>query len=131
MATIQHFEELEVWQRARTLTKEIYAISKQSKFSKDFALRNQIIKACISIMSNITEGFERNGTKEFIQFLAIAKGSVGEVRSQLYISMDQNYIPQKTFTHLNEFMVETGRMIGGLMNYLRKSRIKGNKFKQQ
>ena len=129
MSTFQRFEDIEAWQKTRKLVQEIYAISGRGAFSKDFNLRNQIRRASCSIMSNIAEGFERNGTKEFVQFLSIAKGSVGEVRSQLYVALDQNYITEEMFNRLYSLAEETGRMIGGLMNYLHKSKIKGNKFK--
>ena len=129
MSTFQSFEEIEAWQKARKFTKEIYEISDQGLFSKDFGLRNQIRNASFSIMSNIAEGFERDGTKEFVQFLSIAKGSVGEVRSQLYVALDQNYIPKETFTRLYFMATEISRLISGLMKYLRKSKIKGTKYK--
>jgi four helix bundle protein len=88
MATFQSFEEIEAWQKARELIHEVYGISDGGLFSRDFGLCNQICRASVSIMSNIAEGFERSGTNEFIQFLAIAKGSVGEVRSQLYVASE-------------------------------------------
>ena len=86
MATFKRVEDIEVWQRARVLTREIYRISNLGSFSKDFGLRDQIRRASVSIMSNIAEGFERSGSGEFAQFLSMAKGSSGEVRTQLYIS---------------------------------------------
>lgn len=84
MATIKSFEEIEAWQTARSLSKEIFGLTNFGSFSKDYGLRDQINRATGSIMDNIAEGFERGGSKEFIQFLAIAKGSAGEVRSQLH-----------------------------------------------
>ena len=84
--TVRYFEELEIWKEARRLIREIYRITKTSKFSRDFGLAEQIRRAAISIMSNIAEGFERGGNQEFMQFLYIAKGSCGEVRSQVYIA---------------------------------------------
>ncbi len=125
MSTFQKLEEIEVWQKARELTKEIYRISSQPSFSKDFGLRDQIRRATVSIMSNIAEGFERSGTGEFVQFLAMAKGSAGEVQSQLYISFDQGYIDKQTFDKILTLARVVARLIGGLMNYLRKSGIKG------
>ena len=92
MATFKSFEDIEAWQKARELTVEIYSISKKGPFGKDYALKNQIQRASIAVMSNIAEGFERGGNREFSQFLSIAKGSVGEVRSQLYIALDQEYL---------------------------------------
>ncbi len=88
MVTFQTFEDIQVWQKARILTHEIYTISSHGQLGKDFRLREQIRKASVSIISNIAEGFERDGGKKFIQFLAIAKGSVGEVRSRIYIAFD-------------------------------------------
>src|SRR3990172_8363764 len=94
MATIQSFEEIEAWQKARELTRAVYACSGQGAFSRDFGLRDQIRRAAVSIMSNIAEGFERGGSAEFVQFLAIAKGSASEVEAQLYVAFDQGYINQ-------------------------------------
>lgn len=98
-------------------------------FSEDFGLRNQIRRAGVSIMSNIAEGFERGGTGEFLQFLSIAKGSTGEVKSQLFVALDRGYINKKIFDQLFTLANDTGRMIGGLMNYLRRTKIKGQKYK--
>jgi four helix bundle protein len=89
---VKHFENLEIWNEARCLTNEIYRLTSGPKFSKDFSLRGQIQSAAISVMSNIAEGFERSGNQEFVQFLYVAKGSCGEVRSQLYVAADQGYI---------------------------------------
>ena len=88
MSTIDKFEDMEVWQNARSITKKTYICSGSGQFSKDYGLRDQIQRAAVSIMSNIAEGFERGSNKEFIQFLFIAKGSAGEVRSQLYVALD-------------------------------------------
>ncbi len=97
MPTFKSFEEIESWQKARELTREVYTVSNQGAFGKDFGLRDQIRRASVSIMSNIAEGFERDGNREFLQFLAVAKGSSGEVRAQLYIALDQDYINKNTF----------------------------------
>ncbi len=129
MATFQTFEEIEAWQSARELTQRIYATSNQGPFAKDYGLRDQIRRASVSIMSNIAEGFERGGTGEFVQFLAMAKGSAGEVRSHLYVALDQGYIDREQFDRLSALATQTARMIGGLMLYLRKSRLKGTKYK--
>jgi four helix bundle protein len=98
---VKTFEDLEVWKGARRLTQEIYRSTAGAKFLKDFALCGQIQRAAISIMSNIAEGFERGGNQEFIQFLYVAKGSCGEVRSQIYVAIDQGYITQKEADELN------------------------------
>lgn len=128
MAKFSKIEEIEAWQKSRALVNEIYRISKNTGFSKDFALKNQIRKAAVSIASNIAEGFERSGNKEFITFLSIAKGSIGEVKTQLYIASDQGYIDEIEFKKIKIFLEELSRMIGGLMKYLNQSTMKGNKF---
>jgi len=130
MAKIEKFEDIEAWKQAREITKSIYQISSAGSFSKDFALVNQIRRASISILSNIAEGFERNGDKEFIQFLTIAKGSCGEVRAQLYVALDQDYIDKNQFTVIEGKLSETSRMLSGLIRYLQQSDFKGAKFKQ-
>jgi len=120
MATAQQFEDLHVWQDARALVNSIYTTSKQRDFYRDLSLREQIRRATISAMSNIAEGFERGTRKEFIQFLSIAKGSVGEVRSQLYIALDQEYMNQTKFSELKELAVTLSRRIATFMAYLEK-----------
>lgn len=129
MATFRSVEDIDAWKKARHLTDVIYRLTKSGPFSKDFALRDQVRRACISIMSNIAEGFERDGAGEFAQFLSMAKGSVGELRSQLYIALDQKYIDTSTFKDLTELCLEISKMIRGLMVYLRKSSIRGAKYK--
>ena len=130
MATFTTFEQISAWQKARQLTKELYKITASGAFGRDYDLRNQIRRASVSIMSNIAEGFERSGTGEFNQFLSTAKGSAGEVRSQLYVALDQEYFSTAIFDRLSKQTTEIGRMISGLMTYLRKSGIKGTKFKK-
>ena len=92
MASFKSFEDIEAWQKGRELVKEVYGVSARGEFSKEFGLKDQIRRASISIISNIAEGFERGGDREFIQFLSIAKGSVGEVKAQLYVALDQGYV---------------------------------------
>ena len=130
MATFQSFEEIEAWQQARTLTREVYAVSGQGSFTKDFGPRDQIRRASVSVMSNIAEGFERGGRGEFIQFLAIAKGPAGEVRAQLYAAFDQGYLDRDVFEELLAQAARVSRRINGLMTYLRGSDIAGVKYKQ-
>ena len=129
MATFKRFEEIESWKRARKLTNRIYQLSNRGGFARDFTLKDQVRRACISIMSNIAEGYDRSGTKEFVQFLATAKGSAAEVRCQLYIALDQEYIDEADFVELGREALETQLLIGGLMNYLRRSGYKGNKYR--
>ena len=129
MATISKFEDIEAWQLAREMTKAIYAISNDGAFARDFGLRDQIRRASVSIMSNIAEGFERGGDKEFLQFVSLAKGSSGEVRAHLYVALDAGYIDQQTFSRLSDMATQINRMLAGLMKYLRSSELKGSKYK--
>ena len=129
MATFKKFEEIESWKKSRELTRRVYGVSKKAAFAKDFGLKDQIRRASVSIMSNIAEGCDRGGTGEFIQFLSTAKGSAAEVRCQLYVAVDQGYIDESEFTELSALAAETGRIIGGLMGYLRNSQYKGTKYK--
>jgi four helix bundle protein len=125
---VKHFEDLEIWKEARRLTKEIYRITSGQKFSKDFSLRGQIRSAAVSVMSNIAEGFERAGNQEFSQFLYVAKGSCGEVRSQLYVAVDQGYIFAKELEELLSSFKRLSSMIGSLIAYLKHSGMKGAKY---
>jgi four helix bundle protein len=131
MSTFTRFEDITAWQKARELTKEIYRVTSQKEFSRDFALKDQIRRASVSVMSNIAEGFERSGTGEFTHFLATAKGSAGEVRSQLYVALDQAYITADIFSTLNLTVTEISKMVAGLMGYLKKSGLKGTRFKER
>ena len=127
--TAKYFEDLEIWKLARDMTREIYGITNKGTFSKDYGLRDQIRRAAVSIMSNIAEGFERGGNKEFHQFLSVAKSSCGEVRCQLYVAKDQMYIEKDDSELLiNEFK-KLSIMINKLMAYLKKSSYKGQKYK--
>lgn len=128
MPSIERFEDIEAWKRAREVTKKIYQLSSSCDFSRDFGLRDQIRRSSLSVMSNIAEGFERDGNREFINFLSIAKGSCGEARSQLYVALDQDFITADDFQWTYDQFNQTGRMIGGFMNYLRQSDLKGKKF---
>jgi four helix bundle protein len=126
---IKKFEELESWKKARQLTNTIYEATATGSFTRDFGLKDQIRRASISILSNIAEGFERGGDKEFSQFLAVAKGSCGEVRAQLYIAFDQGYLSKDLFERLFNAANEIGRLISGLMKYLSMSELKGSKYR--
>ena len=132
MSTITRFEDLEVWQLARELANEIfqiYSISEES--SKDYKLKDQINGSSGSIMDNIAEGFERSGRNEFINFLSYSKGSVGEVKSQLYRTLDRKYISQEQFDKLYCKADQIGKKNGALMSYLNSSSNKGSKFKNR
>lgn len=128
MAKIEKFEDIEAWQKARELTREVYRVTNQGAFVKDFGLRDQIRRASVSIMSNIAEGFGRGGNREFIQFLSMAKGSVSEVQAQLYVAMDAGYLTREQFQQIYDLAKSTGNLIGGFIRYLTKSVDKGVKF---
>ena len=115
----KRFEDLNIYKQARELTHDIYGITKSSGFQKDFYLTNQIRKSAVSIMSNIAEGFERKGDKEFAQFLFIAKGSCGELRAQMDISLDQSYINETLYKNTRSKCEKTSSMISNLIKYLR------------
>jgi four helix bundle protein len=130
MAKIERFEDLTSWQKARELNRLVYDVTRNPAFAKDFGLRDQIRRASVSVMSNIAEGFERSGDREFIQFLSHAKGSCGEVRCQLYAALDENYLTEPEFRELYGRSVEVSRLISGFMRYLNRSELQGSKFKQ-
>jgi four helix bundle protein len=111
---IDKFEDLIAWQKARELTKEVYQISRQGAFARDFGLAGQIQRASVSIMSNVAEGFERGGRSEFHQFLSVAKASCAEVRSLLYVALDVKYIAKNEFRKIMNKANEVGRVVGGL-----------------
>ena len=118
MSEIKRFEDLDTWQRARELTRLIYEISSSSNFAKDFGLRDQIRRSAVSILSNISEGFERGGNKEFLMFLSYTKGSCGELRSHMYVALDQEYINDEVFVSITDKTIELSKMIAGFMKYL-------------
>jgi four helix bundle protein len=126
---VESFEDLLAWRKARELVNKIYAITKRDRFSKDKALVNQIRRAAISVMSNISEGFERGSNKEFVQFLYIAKGSCGEVRCHVTVASDQGYVDAEEFGQTRDLAREVSGIIGNLIRYLRGSTMKGSKFK--
>lgn len=119
MSSIEKFEDIIAWQKARTLTRSIYSVSRCGEFARDFGLSGQIQRAAISIMSNIAEGFERCGPKEFHQFLCISKSSCAEVRSHLYIAHDLHYLSPDVFAKLMSQADEVAKIIGGLRSALR------------
>ncbi len=129
MATIEKFEDIDAWKLARTLVNYVYTASSRGVFARDFGLKDQIRRAAVSAMSNIAEGFERDGNKEFIQFLSHAKGSCGEVRSQLYVALDQQYITNEEFDEAQELSRRVSGAVQGFMNYLISNPIKGLKFR--
>lgn len=127
---IESFEDLKAWRGSRELVKKVYSLTKKKGFAKDFGLVDQIRRAAISVVSNISEGFERGSNREFIQFLYVAKASCGELRAQLIIAYDQDYIDQKELYEINNLAKCVAGMLGSLINYLKRSKIKGSKFRQ-
>ena len=123
---ILKFEDLEIWKLSLKITKAIYDLTSEGKFSKDFGLRDQIRRAMISVSSNIVEGFEKRNNNEFIRFLRIAKGSTGEVRNQLYISLMVGYTTKVEFQKVDEELLKLAGKTGSLINYLEKQKLTRN-----
>lgn len=131
MSSYQNFEDLPIWKEARRLALEVYHLTYKNEFSKDFALIGQIRRSAGSVMDNIAEGFERDGRLEFINFLSIAKGSAGEVRSQLHRAHDLSYIEEKKMEEVSNDYKVLASHIANFIKYLNKSENKGNKFKDR
>ena len=129
MGKYKTFEDLEVYKKSMDLVEKIYSTSRLPSFSKDFGLVDQIRRASVSIPSNIAEGMERDGNKELINFLYIAKGSCGEVECQLQIAERLGYIDHPLYTELYNFVVEIAKALGKMILYLKESDFKGKKYK--
>ena len=119
MASISRFEDIQAWQKARVLVFDVYEITNSGLFARDFGLRDQIRRASVSSMTNIVEGYSRMSNRDFARFLDIASSSASEVRSLLYVALDQKYIAPETFQKLYDNAYEVGAMIFGFSNYLR------------
>ena len=119
MATFRSFVEIEAWQKARELVREVYKTCTEGRLSKDFGLRDQLCRAAVSSMSNIAEGFSRNSDRDFAHFLDIARGSVTEVQSLLYVALDVGYLDKSEFDKLRQMTEKTASLISGLTSYLR------------
>jgi len=119
---------MDIWQQAREICKDVYSVCAKGSFARDFELIRQINRSSGSCMDNIAEGFERDGNKEFGQFLSISKGSIGETRSQLYRALDRGHITQDEFDTMSAKCVKESKDIGNFMRYLRNSEMKGSKF---
>jgi four helix bundle protein len=121
MATFKRFEDIQAWQKARIVTKDIYIASGKGEFSKDFDLRSQIRRSGVSIMANIAEGQGRRTDKDFANFLNMSLGSLAETKSHLYLALDLGYINQDSFNDLYAKLDEIGRMVFALNSHLRQS----------
>lgn len=129
VATIERFEDIKAWQEARALTKQIYLLTNTGDIARDFGLRDQLPRSAVSILSNIAEGFERGGDREFIQFLYIAKSSCREVHAQLCVAYDVGYLTSQDWRQLNEQCQQISKILSGLINYLKNSSLRGNKHR--
>jgi four helix bundle protein len=129
MATFKRFEDIEAWKQSRNLVDKIYVVTKVQTFKSDVVLSSQIKKSAISIISNIAEGFDRESRKEFIYFLSISKGSCGELKTQLYLALDQKYISSITFDEIYNLTDHTSKLIHNLIVYLGDSNINGLRYK--
>lgn len=119
MGKIERFEELQVWQVGMDLCKHVYRLTNTASFSKDFGLKDQIRRSAISVPSNISEGFERDSQKQFLYFLAIAKGSCGEVRTQIQLAFELEYINEEELNSIKIKCIETSKQLSGFINYLK------------
>ncbi len=128
MTTFKRFEDIEAWQLARELSKQIFEESTRDTFAKDFKLRDQVNDASGSVMDNIAEGFGRGGNREFINFLTYSIGSCNEVKSQLYRILDRNYISNQKFKDYYRKADEIIKKLGALVHYLNGTKIRGVKF---
>ena len=122
MGRIERFEDIDCWKEARQLVKLVYSLTKKESFSMDRGLRDQIQRAAISVMSNIAEGFESQGNREFVQFLFYAKRSSGEVRAQLYAALDLGYINEVESKEANELAMKVSKMLSSFISYLKSAK---------
>jgi len=130
MAKIEKFEDIEAWRKSRELAKAVYTVTSDGAFANDYGLKDQVRRAAVSVMSNIAEGFDRGGNRDFIQFLSIAKGSAAEVQAQLYVALDAGYVSKEQFMEIYDLASDTSRLIGGFMRYLKGTEYKGQKYSE-
>jgi four helix bundle protein len=126
---VTRFEDLIGWQRSRELNKLTYEFTQKGLLNKEFTLRDQMRRSSLSVMSNIAEGFDRGGDKEFVQYLFISKGSCSELRSQLYAAKDAGYLDPEEFKTAFELAEETSKILQGLIKAIKKREETGHKFK--
>jgi four helix bundle protein len=123
MATIKKFEDLDVWKLSRKIVNDVYDMTNRGNFNKDYALRDQIRRSAIGILSNIAEGFESGTDKQFARYLKIAKGSAGECRAQLYIAFEQQYLSQDEFKNLKRKLITCSKKLSRLISYLNGNKV--------
>ena len=128
MATFQRFEDIEAWQRAREISRQVYRLTNEGGFARDFGLRDQIRRAAVSVMANIAEGFGRGGNREFSQFPGHSRGSLAELKSHLYVALDAGLIDRAVFDELAALISPTEAQISGLISYLAKSEYRGSRL---
>ena len=129
--TMHDFEQFDAFQKCRSLVRAVANLLNHGTFSKDITLATQLRKTMLSVYSNFGEGFERDGNREFAQFVSIAKGSVGEIRAQLLYALDLGYLEREQFEQVNELGKEAAKYLGGLMRHLNESAFRGRKFKKK
>lgn len=125
----KRFEDLPVWKDSRELVREVFGIGRKKTLVREYSFRNHIERTAVSIMANIAEGFERDGDKEFVQYLSQAKASAGELRSHLYVALDMNFIELKEFDSIMHKVISISKQLSGLIRYIRRSNIGGRKYK--
>jgi four helix bundle protein len=125
--TVKRFEDLKIWQQAKGLANLIYHLTGTSTFKYDKGLSDQSRRAAVSVMANIAEGFERGSNKEFIQFLFIAKGSCGELRSHLILAQERGYITPEQHTQAREMALGVSTMVYNFITYLQNTKVKGKR----
>jgi four helix bundle protein len=120
MATIKRFEDLECWKEARVFVKQVYYLTKNDGFDKDFELKNQITRSAVSVMANIAEGFHRNSSKDFMRFLDYSRSSIAETISHAYVALDQSYIPENEIEQIKQQADIIWKKVNKLIAYLRR-----------
>ena len=126
--TFERFEDIDAWKKSRDLCNRVYELTRQESFRNDYSLQDQVRRSSVSISSNIAEGFERDGRDEFVQFLSMAKGSAGELRNQLYVAKDQEYISESQFEECFSLCTDVSKLLNGLIQYLKDSDYSGRKY---
>ncbi len=128
--TLKTFEELEAWQASRELAREVYRVSRVTALRRDRSLCDQARRAAVSVMANLAEGFERGGRREFVHYVSQAGGSLGELRSHLYVAFDAGLLGAEELESLQKHAKRTGEILGGLRRYLLTTLVAGSKFKR-